>query len=362
MIKKINLLFKELIEYKSLFFSTKKKAVYLGNLGKDNFGDECMYMILQQKFPEYTFLPLNGSFSSMPKFLNYRLIRLDLIILGGGTIIRKGFNGGVLRMLIRLNRLYPNVRLVCVGAGVGDDSYQKSIGHPNDMGSWKKMLMKFSMIGTRGADSKNSLIKWGITKQIIECYDPSIAMFEANLPKKLNIRKSKPLALGINVADLGVRIYGNNDKFYNEFFNCIYAFSKRNYIIKFFSTRLDDKNLLNKNFKGQFQFTHINSFKSVEKFYNEIDIVISQRLHGNAFAFVTNTPFIMIDYEPKCKEFFDSLKYPNDYRIRTDNLSCSTLFNKVSQIELEYDLLSIKMSRRREIMKFKFEEFIKNIK
>jgi len=60
-------------------------------------------------------------------------------------------------------------------------------------------------------------------------------------------------------------------------------------------------------------------------------IMISQRLHAGILAAATGIPGIMLEYQPKCRDFMESIAQPQ-WSVRTDQLDAAQLVDLATDL------------------------------
>lgn len=329
-------------------FAKKRKAVYIGCTGHGNSGDEAILkaisLMLDGKFYLYEILYAKPSSG---KYLRRLLVKNpDYIVLGGGTIIRKGANESYLKILNDSIGLWPDAKIVTLGPGVAEPSFADFIGFPLDVEGWKKLLKMSSFISVRGVRSQKILGSWDLGKKIHVLHDPAIWFFRSDL-----IKKQKQKKIGLNFADIGNRIYGQNPNLIKHFaLDLVKLLTKNNWTIFLYPTTKSDMDfMLNDigldNIKG---LNRYNNYTNIEKsldFLESLDVFVGQRLHSIIFASSVSTPFYALEYEPKTKDFLETINM-NGYGVQVDRLEVKSVFDKINTIYSNIDAEQSKLFTR----------------
>lgn len=332
------------------FFSKKKKAIYIGCTGHDNLGDEAILKAIRVMLKADFFLyeisyikPTSG------KYLRELIIKKpDYIILGGGTIIRKKASESYLKILNDSIKLWPQAKIATIGPGVAEPNFAEFIGFPIDVEGWKKLLNYSSFISVRGVRSKRLLDSWHLNKDVNIFHDPAVWFARENFNEK---RKQK--RIGLNFADIGDRIYGKNQDLIKQFaVEFVKTLQTEEWTVFLYpTTKSDMEYMLNyiglKNSIGINTYSNYTDIESSLDFLESMDIFVGQRLHSIIFAATVSTPFFALEYEPKTRDFLETIKM-GDSSEQVDRLDVNVIMNK---IEVTYSNLDLEQSKLNDRMK-----------
>lgn len=351
-----NLLFykltKNLVLYFKLLLDKRPKLFYVGIKNNGNFGDILLFDIISEFLEnKYCIINVGHKLSEVPWILRKFSLSPSVIILGGGTIIRKGFNNNsTLKTIEFFQRLNRNTKFYCLGAGVGSDDFMSSFGFSNNKRGWIKVLERFEFIGLRGPDSVVTLKDWGASFNTSIIYDPgvSINVCEVYNKKKLRINSK---VLGINFCDLDGRIYGNENVFATNIKVLMEKLIQDHFKVVFFSTKYEDKFYIERVLGYDIELVLLDKKEKVECFFKSVDMVLSQRLHGNIFSFSFDVPFLMINYEPKCIDFIKSFNSDYKYVLSTDTFLPELAINYLNEMFLSIFEIGLNFNQNRIKMK-----------
>jgi len=323
-------------KYIGYFFSRKKRAVYIGCIGKGNLGDEAVFSAIQSLLSKKIYLySIAFNKPSSGKYLRKLFFHQpDLILLGGGTIIKKRKDESYLRLFNKYHSKYPKAKLVVFGSGVGDPILAEQVGFPTDVGAWKNILNKCCFIGVRGPISQQILSNdWQVKTKIQTLYDPAIFFKRQKLKPKQKQKK-----IGINFCNILGRIYGLNQADVELFAKeIVQILIKKDWQVFLYPTANSDldymKSILGEDLISQVRlYTNYKNIEDSLTFMEGMDVFIGQRLHSIIFAVITYTPFHAIEYESKTSDFLLSLGLEN-YATRTDQLNAKPV---IAIIEEQY--------------------------
>ncbi|MGH2665079.1 polysaccharide pyruvyl transferase family protein [Flavobacterium sp.] len=359
-IKQEFILFPQLLKY---LFSSKKRAIYVGCTGMGNLGDEAILTALENyiadKIVLYEIPYKNPKAGHIAR--KWFVKNPDLIILGGGTIIKKGKKESYLKIINQQIQLYPDAQLAVLGPGVADEDFAKSFGFTIDTQSWKDFLDACSFVSVRGIQSKKQLEKWNVSSEINIFHDPAIYY-----SKKEIIPKSKSKKIGINFAYIGNRIYGENPKLVEQFAKEIVGLLlKDNWSVFLYPTTKSDLDyMLNtiglKEFKEISIYENYTDINKSLSFIESMDIFLGQRLHSIIFAANTFTPFHAIEYEPKTSDFLLTTGFEG-YTSRTDLLDAQKVLNRINTLYESIDQEQQKIAGLMQVAKKEQEQCVQKL-
>lgn len=345
----------------------KKKAIYIGCTGHGNLGDEAILKAINLMLHKHFYLyDLSYNKPSSGKYLRRLIVKNpDYIILGGGTIIRKGKDESYLKLLNESINVWPNAKTATIGPGVAEPKFADFIGFPLDVEGWKKFLTQSSFISVRGVRSKRLLDSWHLHKEVNIIHDPAIWFTREKFNKK---RKQK--RIGLNFADIGNRIYGRNQDLIKDFaLGLVKMLQKDGWTIFLYPTTKSDmdymcNNIGLKNIKGINTYSNYTDIERSLDFLESMDIFVGQRLHSIIFAATVSTPFFALEYEPKTSDFLDTIKM-SDNSEKVDRLDVNVVMNKIqaiySNIDSEQSKLNNSMIEAKKEQLICLDLFLKNI-
>jgi len=89
-------------------------------------------------------------------------------------------------------------------------------------------------------------------------------------------------------------------------------------------------------------------------------ILIGQKLHSLGFSAVAATPFIGLEYQPKCYDFAESVGFEN-YTIRTDMVSAEKIMKLIDSLLENYRDMQQKLVRRVETYRERQKKFAERV-
>lgn len=307
-------------------FSTQKELkeviTYVGWVGHGNIGDEALYLVNKKLFNQYRLVPtLNEKYSKVS-------------LLGGGTLLPS-----------YPVSMHPNKYNYAIGVGMKNPTFWG----PFD--SFTKEMVKrhrFRFLGVRGNISKELLRNIGIESQVVG--DPCL-LLEPNSYKKKNNRL---IAVNVGVSPDG--IWGNGIfllKEAIEFCKRLKADGYQLTLIPFWKGDLPYIKKLSEAADIDI-FGKWSNIQKVLDFIASCYVLIGQKLHSVIFSAATYTPFICMEYRPKCLDFTESVGFEK-CTIRTDQI------NALKLMRLFCDLLDNWIDMRNMLIK-KVERYRKSLR
>jgi len=320
--------------WKCLFFR-RAKGVYLAHEGFKNLGDEALreavYGIFKSKL---TLIHRKGRLVRF--FESLGLVRFGVLMLGGGTFIFKS------QRLLGLFSGASPVKAV-FGTGVEDpafwEGFPDSPSHRANFEGWTDLLRSVRYIGVRGPASKRLLLEKGCTEPVHEIGDPVLYFL-----KDIRAPKARAKRLGFNVGTTEVdghapgAIWGRDEAgLFAKFANFLKIMDRDGWSIEAVPVCREDAGAVHavismagleekvRVFDGNF---------SVEKTVREMesfDLFIGQKLHSVILAYCANTPAVMVEYMPKCRDFMESIGM-SEFNVRTDEFEPTLMKELVSRM------------------------------
>jgi len=300
------------------------KINYVGWKGHDNLGDEALYEVSKKIFSSYQLVPDNKKHHS------------KITLFGGGTL----FPGWTFWVA-------PNRYNYAYGVGVKNPSFWGEF-HPLMTEQIEKF--NFRYIGVRGNTSKKLLDAWGVDSTVVG--DPCLLLE----PTKYGKRKDTRIA--VNVGSDG-RVWGGNEKqVFKEMARVCKLLRKMGYhpiLIPFCKYDLPHIKTISRATNTKI-FTHWAEIQKVLDLIASCHVLFGKRLHSLVFSASTYTPFISIEYRPKCRDFAETMGF-EDYSIRTDEFSgerCMAMFNNLLEnwTRMEKQLIEKVKTYRRKLRAF----------
>lgn len=268
---------------------------YVGWTGRSNLGDEAM---LQAVRGLLTGVDLTTSGD-----------RADLLMLGGGTLINRGY----LRHLRPLDS--PRIERVAFGTGVANPDYW---GDPKESPSdWIEFLESCLYVGVRGPVSASLLEGWGLRRDVEIVGDPALALTAPDTITKVEGR--------VVVCPAWARglLWGESDDDVITAFAALVSALRRDghdvWALSAFPG--DDSHIIDMMRRADapdlpYLAAHDDPGPALELLASA-ELVVSERLHGAVLAAAAGTVPVLVEYRPKLRDFAESIGM-RELVIRTD--------------------------------------------
>jgi len=330
--KKLNNQLIQIADIIAYSFTNKKRALYVGSTKIYNLGDEAVLFTARKLLKQYYLLDVGYQMGFIMRFFIKKIAKHpSLIILGGGTLIKKDTSSGFLRKINKLMNIWPGAKIITFGTGTVDVKLAELTQFPINFSDWKIFFEKCDHILVRGPLTKKFIQKLNISKQASVIGDPAIYYIK-DTPKFIRKRKK----IGLNFANYAGRMYGQAEHKLKSFVaRIIEKLVIDNWDIIFFSTCSVDKlyisDYLLKDTKFQYKYIETNSINQTLDLIYSFDIVLAQRLHCLIFSDCTFTPSIPIISELKFLDYYETIGLKrNSFRI--DLLNEQIVYNEIKRI------------------------------
>lgn len=326
----------------SLVASRKPTSAYLGWVGQGNLGDESI--LLGQKLIHdeeiFVLLPNHHMRRILDTVDRLRPSRIpDRVLLGGGTVI------GRQEWLTRLNA-YLAVRrggeVRVWGAGVEDPSFLGTRTHATSesLTAWKDVLAKVSAVGVRGPRSAELLGDIGIEAVVVG--DPALAITPTVAGGSTDKRS---IALNIATPEDS---YGSDPRPSTWAMDLTRTLVAKGYRVFPFAMEKSDlaptQQVADSSPACRGVVYEPSDALELVNWLADKGAVISQRLHGSILSAAAGTPFISLDYRPKCADFAASVSM-SDFNVRIDRTSIGEIVELTSRLESEGDRIRQDLAR-----------------
>lgn len=298
------------------------RARYVGyTTGTENHGDEALMWIIAQLLAPEIEIVYDGD-------------TYDVALLGGGTLINQSpwlldHFGGILRK--------APLGGIVFGSGVGDRTFWG-----DHLGQWKCLLKQCDLIGVRGPQSLQLLRDAGIDQAEI-IGDPYLAL-RAPL---LSAPQSDLMAF--NCGTTNNALWGGNEHEYFEFLlSVLEKYRVLGWKFLFLSVWSKDLPILT-SLRDRLGVVDIpildarsQSLETLARL-SSCQVFLGEKLHACAMAAVAEVPFVALEYQPKVRDFSESLQM--------ESFTVSTAERKPDALMVVID----KVAKNREVLRVRLQ-------
>ncbi len=294
-------------------------AAYVGGwLGSQNLGDEALLPAYRMLFPDLQLTPyLEGRLPSLLWRLTPR--RIGGILAGGTLIAQKATWLDTARAWQR-----SDSPLAVFGTGVADTAFWPG-GAP--LQEWMPVLSRCCGIWVRGPLSAAALRNAGIP-DVKVCGDPVLAFARKEPPA----RPPGPPTLGLNIGVRDLRMWGDHDTVRDVAIHIAQTARNDGWIVEWFSVTPRDTPIVRSAAEAsQCPAVHCvyrDPFRFIE-LAGRLTAFVGMKLHATLLATCAAVPSIMLEYDPKCRDYMESISHGHATH-RTDSLDAAAIWRQLA--------------------------------
>jgi polysaccharide pyruvyl transferase WcaK-like protein len=309
---------------------------YLGWHGNGNMGDDAIRDALALALPHLRLIALPLTARALARYLarpRSNQIRRMNLLLGGGTVIgRKNWR---LPLIVDL-ALCGRRPAFMVGAGVEDPSFQgqDSFSKGGELARWIGVLDAFDRVTVRGPRSAQLLAEVGIDAKVVG--DPALLLgapfgFESSGP-------GAPELVGVNLG-FGSDLWSHNQRaVVSTVSGAVRELVRRHNVrLRFLVVNEQDKRWTDACISESDVASNCHETVvalTPERYIRAVrgcSIVLAERLHAGVLAAAVGVPIVMLEYQPKCLDFMESIDQAK-WSLRTDSIDASSLLDRLVEL------------------------------
>ncbi|WP_445169033.1 polysaccharide pyruvyl transferase family protein [Mycolicibacterium sp. Dal123E01] len=295
---------------------------YLGWHGRGNLGDDAIYDAVRSQVPAARFLDMPRwpaeVIASVATGLDRKLRRSTQVV-GGGTFIgRRPWRKWITRGM----RLNPNSGNYAIGAGVEDPAFvgHKSGSEKGELKHWLPILSEFTTVSVRGPRSAELLSDIGFSVEVSG--DPALILPRPDVVAEDGL-------IGVNIG-FGDDLWGHDPAaLVDEMSKAVSHLSAQGHRFVGVLMNRDDRRWTEQALSNvAAEIVHPADANAAASELARCSVVIASRLHAGILAALSETPTIVLEYQPKCRDFALSI---DDERslIRTDEVTGAAVIDRV---------------------------------
>jgi polysaccharide pyruvyl transferase WcaK-like protein len=318
---------------------TRHTARYVGySRGTENLGDEALYEIIGEILAPEIVVDRDAETS-------------DLALLGGGTLINQS------PWLIHefQKHLDRTGRGVVFGTGVGDPAFWG-----DRFSEWRSLLDRCDLVGVRGPLSVRSLREHGM-ERAEEIGDPYLCVECPSPPANQEKR------LGVNLGSTNNSLWGTNDSDFLEYMaDVLRRLKAAGWTFEWFSVWSKDLPLVERLRETvdpasppvrDARADTPGTFAALAA----CEAVVGEKLHALAMAAVAGVPFVSMEYQPKVRDFAESLRM-RAWVVKTSERDPERLAAMIENLQREREKVAKTMTERRDDLRGRVRAFAARIK
>lgn len=318
------------------------RIAYIGWLSNQNFGDDILAQIAKKQLNKYWIQSAYPHFRLEDSLAAkiYGKHNVDLIVIGGGTLI----GGSYAERILELSE--KDVPILTFGTGVIEEADWKNSFQKEQ---WREILLKASAVSVRGNISCSTLSTVLDFNSSHVVGDFALQAYYLQKPEENTGAKNSKIKIGIN---LGSHKHKRNSSEQSAIDLAVSEFMAQTSESVEFSEvsmhRIDEE-------KASFVFSlagknpvskiRLNRKPSQMSMLGDLDLVISQRLHGSILSHSYGVPAIGLEYAGKIRDHFslmDQEKYCVPIKSISSQKISETVQSLIPRIKEEQNLIQAK--------------------
>jgi polysaccharide pyruvyl transferase WcaK-like protein len=321
---------------KAWFESAPLVAYVSGFLGKQNLGDEALQQAAPLIFDQVRFLHYDSSRTL--RILLRKFPRIKCGVLAGGTLINRipAWWETASEFQAMSQRLY------ILGTGVAHPSFWNGRkGYVNQMAQWKNLLEKCSFVGVRGPLSAEVLREAGLSA--VEVVGDPVLTFADNEVT----RDYVPNSIGLNIGQAGGGfLWGDQDEILRQFIRLAKIAREAKWRVRWLVVWPPDLDLTRKAAQESGTADDIvENYTEPRRYLDEVrplSVFVGMKLHATILATCTYVPSIMLEYQPKCRDYMQSIG-EEAHNIRTDQFKADTVWELAKALNAKRNSFALKL-------------------
>jgi polysaccharide pyruvyl transferase WcaK-like protein len=285
---------------------------YIGWLATDNLGDIAVYRALQQLF--------------RPGVLDPAAPDPDAFMIGGGTLLFRQGAAEAAR-----SAADSSGSVFVFGSGAADPEF----GEVLNAELWNAVLERCFFVGVRGFRTREVLQELGCRRPIEVTGDPALL-----LEARPAAGEREPRRIVVNICNTRhSRLWGGDNRGVRaRVVEAANGLVRRGFRITFVSFESRNDSYVEAaagQVEGADFIAGHRSLEGTMDLLGRCRLVIGEKLHAVVLAAAAGTPFIALEYRPKCRDFAESVGCGHRV-LRTDTLSSEGIIAQVEEIEASY--------------------------
>jgi polysaccharide pyruvyl transferase WcaK-like protein len=303
---------------------------YLGWTGHHNMGDEAINAALVDALHDITFVPVPiGPSALLRRARDLPELRRIPLLLGGGTVLGRRIWRIHLRLALAVTAPTPAFML---GAGVEDPDFTRP-GHLSERGElahWGRILDRFHEVAVRGPRSAELLADAGIPARVVG--DPAFLLEPQPAPA------GDPGLLGVNLGTSD-DLWGHDQAaVVRHTADAVRSLGGTGWRFRFLVVNPADRPdaercvALAGLMPDQWELVDADDPYDYLRAVAGCGVVLAERLHAGILAARAGVVPVMLEYQPKCRDFLRSVALDR-FGVRTDKVAGGQLVELVHEVQ-----------------------------
>lgn len=316
------------LELAPLLVQSSPGVAYIGWLGHDNLGDDAIFEACRRELAgaRVVRLPRAPTLARLSTLAGRPIFEAGL--LGGGTVVGwPNYRSSI----DRLRRLGGPVPMFALGVGVLDPDFDYGPLAPDlrdELRRWGDVLGRFARVSVRGRRSQELLASVGVEARVVG--DTALLLADEQ-PRTEEVESG---LLGINVG-VARSIWGRDPE---RVLREVVAFGRdarrRGWRLRLFSVWPGDDEVVARAASALGTTDVVDGWRDLGRALaalRECQVFVGMKLHSVVLASAVHVPSLMLEYQPKCREFQESLGR-EQWSVRADRVRASGLAERVHEL------------------------------
>lgn len=305
---------------------------YLGWTSFGNMGDEAINQAIAGRLPDDTRLvpvPL-GPLALVGARGRLGELRQSPLVLGGGTVVGRRIWRFHLLQGLALTARSP-ARMI--GAGVEDPAFarQGHLSERRELRRWRRLLDRFARVTVRGPRSAELLAEVGVAAEVVG--DPAL-LLEPPWPENERPEPTDHIGIALGAAD---DLWGHDQAAVVDTTAAVLAQLGSRWRFRFLVVNRGDRPDAERCAAvsglppSRWEIVEAAEPDGYQRAVAGCRLVVAERLHAGILAARLGIPPVMLEYQPKCRDFLRSVGQEHLGR-RTDRLDVTDLVTLLDDV------------------------------
>jgi polysaccharide pyruvyl transferase WcaK-like protein len=317
---------------------------YLGWSERGNMGDDAIRQAIERALPDAQLHPLALTVRDLSRLAIPRIrtrLQSGHVLLGGGTAVGRRNWRLPLQAQASLTSRRP---LLMIGAGVEDPTFQgrHSFSGGAELRKWLPLLRQFDRVTVRGPRSARLLADLGVESAVVG--DPALLLEAPDLGLE-------PGLIGVNLG-YGSDLWSHSQlNVLKEVAPAIRKMERSGWRFRFLVVNLEDAQwtrfciALAQLPPGSYDVMTTTRPDTYLSAVAPCELLLGQRLHAVILAACAGVPSLMLEYQPKCRDFMESIG-SGERSFRTDRVRALELHEALEAAARNRSELAVDVASR----------------